>query len=138
MASDEAIERLRTAIHADPSVPGRAWRVFEPEGERELYLLVELGLPDAVVAVGTVDTNTGALSSHAELGGAGPHLSLTADDARRAAGLRPDADARLVWRPSRQSASPLYPLWQVTDGVSTAYVDMTGAVTPRLDPGGPG
>lgn len=49
--------------------------------------------------------------------------------------------ARLVWAPSRQSASMLYPLWEVRDADEEeppVFVDLAGRVWPAIEPGGPG
>lgn len=46
---------------------------------------------------------------------------------------------RLVWKPSRASLSPLYPLWQVSDSSGrSVYVDHTGHIWPQLLPASPG
>jgi hypothetical protein len=136
--AEAAIDRLRRAVGAGGADPGRAWPVYDPDGEQPLYFLVELGPPAAVIAVGAVDVRTGEVMSHARLPGSRAHVAIDAAAATRMAGMPAAARARLVWRPSRQSASPLYPLWQVRHGTRTVYVDLGGRVTPRLDPGGPG
>jgi hypothetical protein len=136
--AEAAIDRLRVAVGAGGADPGRAWPVYDPDGEQPLYFLVELGPPAAVIAVGAVDARTGEVMSHARLPGSRSHLAVDAEDAKRIAGMPAGAHARLVWRPSRQSASPLYPLWQVRHGTKAGYVDLGGRVTPQLDPGGPG
>ena len=60
------------------------------------------------------------------------------DHALRAAGAGVGATARLVWAPSKASLSPLYPLWEVTDGETLCYVDQNGRKWPKLEPAGPG
>ena len=62
---------------------------------------------------------------------------MTGEDARARAG-RAGAAVRLVWRPSRASRSPLYPIWEVKAGSDLVYVDMTGRVWQDLEAGGRG
>jgi hypothetical protein len=138
LTSDEALARARAALELEPSLHGDAWpvqRVDQTGG----YFLVVFGRPEAAVAVAAVDSETGELLSSARLAGIGPHFAVTAQEAVRRAGMSPEESAaRLVWRPSRQSRSPLYPLWEVREAGHTIYVDQQGATWPRLDAGGPG
>ncbi len=132
------LEAARTQLGLEEKIPGRAWWVHRPGHDLPSYAFVEFGLPSAVVAVAAVDPTTGQPTTSARLPGVAPHLSMNADEAVIAAGRRNGA-ARLVWAPSRQSASPLYPLWEVSgeDG-SVVYVDLGGRVWPSVEPGGPG
>lgn len=143
MTGDDAerlAERARLALGLPRNVPARGWMVWRPASEYTSHYLVEFGEPHAVIAVAAVDAETGALQSSARLPGSGPHVVVSDRDALALA-RRPDGRARLVWSPSRQSASPLYPIWEVhpADEMGEAvYVDMSGHVWPRLEPGGPG
>lgn len=138
LAALVAAARNGLALPADTAA--RAWWVYPPAGEEASYALVELGGTDGAVGVAAVERRTGALLSSARLPGQERHVALDEARALELAG-HPAGRARLVWAPSRQSASPLYPLWEVR-GTSTApgavYVDLGGRTWQRLDPGGPG
>jgi len=138
LTAEEVRERARAALEVEPTVPASAVRVHRLDVPGRSYYLVLFGRPDATTAVAAADADTGELLTWGRLSGTGPQLSLSAADAvRRAGGARGGA-ARLVWRPSRQSRSPLYPLWEVEAKRTHVYVDQAGTVWPRLDPGGPG
>jgi len=134
------VERARATLDLAPDTPARAWRVFPLSEATREYALVEFGERSAVVAVVAVDAQTGELLSSARLPGTGPHLAVGEASATGAAG-RSGTRVRLVWRPSRQSASPLYPLWEVSGSDPAeppVYVDHAGRVWPAIEPGGPG
>jgi hypothetical protein len=138
LTTDQALARARAAVGSDPSVPGRAWRVFAVDGEQPLYYLVVLGRPEAAIAAAAVDAASGELMSWAELPGAEAHPPLPGEEALRRAGMPESTLVRLVWAPSRQSRSQLYPVWQLRSGRRTRYVDQTGRIWADLEPGGPG
>jgi hypothetical protein len=134
------IEQARTALDIPESTPARAWAVHPASEAVRDYALVELGEPWAVVAVAAVDQATGQVLTSARLPGTGPHLRLGEVAALDAAG-RSGGRARLVWRPSRQSQSMLYPLWEVRgadEEEAPVYVDHAGSIWPAIEPGGPG
>lgn len=134
------IERARTALDIPEGTPARGWAVHPASEEVRDYALVELGEPSAVVAVAAVDSRTGDLLTWARLPGTGPHLRL-GEVAALDAASRPGGRARLVWRPSRQSQSMLYPLWEVRgphEEEAPVYVDHAGTVWPAIEPAGPG
>ena len=138
LTSEEALAKARSALKLEPSLRGDAWPVqrFDQEGG---YFLVVFGRPEASVAVAAVDCGNGELLSSARLAATGSHLTVTAQEATRRAGMSPEnSTVRLVWRPSRQSRSPLYPLWEVREAAHTLYVDQQGTTWPQLDEGGPG
>jgi hypothetical protein len=138
LATLVAAARHGLALPAD--TPARAWWVYPPAGEEAIYALVELGGTHGAVGVAAVERGTGSLLSSARLPGQERHVALDEARALELAG-HPAGHPRLVWAPSRQSASPLYPLWEVS-GTSTSpgavYVDLQGRTWQRLDPGGPG
>lgn len=135
--ADEAVAAARVRLDIAPDVAVRVWPVWPPEGPGPAYRLIEFGDPGAVVGIAAVDALGGQVMSSAHLPGTGPHLSLTKAEAVERAGLS-DAAARLVWSPSRQSRSPLYPIWEVRAGRELVFVDLQGNVWPALEPGGPG
>ena len=134
------IERARAALELSESTVARGWPVHPASESEPAYALVEFGEPSTVVAVAAVDPRTGEVLTSARLPGTGPHLQLGEAEAVAAVG-RPTGRARLVWQPSRQSRSMLYPLWEVRGVDETdmpVYVDQAGQIWSALEPGGPG
>ena len=134
------VAAARSAMGLPMETPARAWWVYPPEGEEPAYVLVELGAEDRAVGVAAVDHRNGSVMTSARLPGQRRHLALDEHRALRLAG-HPAGRVRLVWQPSRQSRSPLYPLWHVHGASGTpepVYVDQAGGTWPRLDRGGPG
>lgn len=138
LTSAEAIARARAAVGLGAAVTARAWRVRRLDRPGEAYFLVVFGDDKAAVGVAAVDAAKGEVGTSARLAGRGPHLTGDAAWAVRQAGLDPSARAELVWKPSRASRSPLYPLWEIDTARDRVYVDQQGAVWRRLDPPGPG
>jgi hypothetical protein len=133
-------DRARATLGLEEGVPARHWDVWRPVGSVVSHLLVEFGDPSAAIAVAAVDSTNGDVLSSARLPGQAPHIGVDEATALIAAG-RPGGRARLVWSPSRQSASPLYPLWEVRSASNSGepvYVDLAARVWPALEPGGPG
>jgi hypothetical protein len=135
---EEAILRAREALGLPASVSGQALRVDRLDARDSAYYLVLLapGGPERHVAL--IDAGTGALDQHAELtGGAGP-ITVNMEQAIAAAKLGGRPSARLVWRPSRASYSPLYPIWEVSSAGERRYVDQQGRLWDALPPSGRG
>ncbi|MGH3104478.1 MAG: hypothetical protein ACRDN6_10345 [Gaiellaceae bacterium] len=133
-----ALERARAELGIEASVNGEAELVDRIDEDGVAYFLIVFGEPTSSIAVAAIDRAGGGLLSSARLPGAGPHRSVNAAEAIERAGLEGSSTARLVWKPSRQSRSPLYPLWEVRAAEGTVYVDEQGRVWPELEPGGPG
>jgi hypothetical protein len=138
LTGDEASEGARVALGLDSSVPAFAWPVDRLDAPGGSYYLVLFGPLEASVAVAAVDAATGDVLTSARLSGSVPHLPLSKQEAAERAGLPTESVTRLVWQPSRQSRSLLYPLWEVRRGSRIAYVDRHGSRWPRLDPAGQG
>ncbi len=130
------MDAARTGLALPADTPARAWWVYPPASTEAAYALVELGAADRVVGIAAVERRTRALMSSARLPGQGTHVAVDEAAALELAG-DPAGRARLVWAPSRQSASPLYPLWEVR-GDNVLFVDLAGRTWPRLDVAGPG
>jgi hypothetical protein len=126
----EARERLGLARGA----PTATHVVEGLEGPGTDYYLIVFGEPGAAVGVATADAVTGELTSWAALPGTRAHLPLDGGEAIRVAGMPDGARARLVWRPSPASRSPLYPLWAVSTDDAVVYVDQQGQVSSSLEP----
>jgi len=63
--------------------------------------------------------------------GPGPLLPVDETAARAAAGL-PGGRARLTWRPSPASFTPLLPVWEIVGDQRQRWVDQTGKVWDTL------
>ena len=85
-----------------------------------------------------MDAVGGEVLSHASLPGSGPHLAVTALEARQQAGVTGIGTARLVWCPCRASFSILFPLWEVPTARGLVYIDQQGHLWTKLEAGGPG
>ncbi len=138
LTPEEAVERARQALNLEPLLEGRAWPVYPINGNDPSYFLVVLGPQSAAIAVAAIDADTAELQTSVRLNDTGPHLLISAEDAARRTELRSPSRPRLVWTPTRQSRSPLYPLWEVRQEAEIAYVDQQGTVWRYLEAGGPG
>jgi hypothetical protein len=128
---ERALEIARAATGVEPEVEGRALRVWQLDRRVAYYLVLFAGR-----AVAAVDIDRGEALSWAAT--ESRHLAIDEDEARRLAGADGAAEAELVWRSSKESRSPLYPLWAVRRGDATAYVDQQGGVSHELHPAGRG
>jgi hypothetical protein len=138
IAPKEAIQRARQALGLSPSVTGEALRVDRLDRPATAYYLVLLTPDERQRHIAVVDARTGALDQHAALTGSAAHLTVSMKEALAAVGLGADASARLVWRPSRASRSPLYPVWEISSESDRRYVDQQGQVWDVLPPTGRG
>lgn len=94
-----------------------------------------------VVLVAQVDAASGALSSVAVLPEPVDDVVISKERARSLVMARRglvSGDPQLVWRPCRESTSPLQPLYRVPIEGGAAYVAMDGTVHDRLTPLGKG
>jgi hypothetical protein len=133
-----AIERAREALSLANGIPGRAGYVARLDRPGTGYYLVCFGVENETIAVAAVDAVDGEVSSHASLQGSGPHLAVTAEEARRRADATGSGSLRLVWRPCRISFSMLFPFWEVTTARGVVYVDQQGRLWAELEAGGQG
>jgi len=128
----EAINIARKELGYDESTPGTAWLVRRLDKPSFFYFLVELGESNSVIAVATLDSETGKLGNYAILPGTGKHLILEKQSAIELAVGPEQAEAELVWMPSRVSKSPLYPFWRVVTSKGEKFVDQYGKITDKL------
>ena len=138
ISPDEAIRRAREALGLPASVSGRALRVERLDAPASPYYLILFAFGGRERHVAVIDAGTGALDQDAELTGSSGHLSVNMEQAIAVAGLGGRPSARLVWRPSRASQSPLYPLWEVSSDLERRYIDQQGQVWDVLPATGRG
>jgi len=110
----------------------------EPLGGGTPYYLVLAGTQEAPVAAAVVDARSAEIGISAKLSGATWPWLLSEDAAIARAGLAPPVRTRLVWAPCTASLSPLYPLWEVSNGAERIFVDNSGRRWPVLTRAGPG
>jgi len=133
----EGLSEARRRLGLDPGEPARTWEVARRGGEGPGFVLVVFGPGGAASGVASVDPASGEVLAHGRLPGRVPHTPMSAEDARRAAGVGAAAEARLVWDPTSASRSPFYPLWELRDGERTVWVDaVRGDVWSDLFPAG--
>lgn len=135
---EEAIARVRPRCDVHESVPGEVWFVRRLDRPSGSYLLVQLGSPEASLAVATVDPDSGAIGVHARLPGTARHMTVNAPRAVELAALGADATVEAVWMPCSLSKSPLYPFWRVAREGQVRFVDQQGGVADSLDTASPG
>ena len=138
LTTEQAIDEARAALGIAHSLSAQAWRVERLDRETSNYFLVTFNQGGSTVAVATVDSVTGGVDSRARLAGERPHVAIDAADAVFRAGAREGSSARLVWRPSKASLSPLYPVWRIRTNRGIVYVDLQGNVWQQLEKAGPG
>ena len=138
LSENEATTRARAALNLLDTVPGHAWHVRRLDREDDAYYLVVFGELDAAIAVVAVGAERGEVRTSARLPGRLPHLTIDAAQARARTNMGSDAQAELVWMPSRASRSPLYPLWEIQSGGRVVYVDHQGVTWVDLSEVGQG
>jgi len=111
------------------------------ESNRDYYL-VPWETKRGIILVANVDALSGEMSSAGLLPTPLPRLVMSADDARRVVETRlnqlPIGEPALVWRPCRESASPLQPFYQLPMRSGDVYVGVDGEVYRALTPFGMG
>jgi hypothetical protein len=133
-AKAEAIARARERLELSDGTPARAFLVSRRDPSRGAYYLVVLGDPSAALGLAVVDASSGEVTQWATLPGSAPHPLLDREAAIRRTGASSARRAQLVWRSSRASRSPLYPLWEIDTGDEVVYVDHAGQVWSSLEP----
>ena len=136
MTSDEAIARAREVL-AERAGVATATPVARLDGHPS-YWLVTIDDVEGTLAVAAIGEN-GELIGAGRPSRPGRHLIIDVALAREIAGVPPAAASRLVWFASRASASPLFPLWEVTRAGGPVWVAMDGTLfTARPGDAGPG
>jgi hypothetical protein len=136
MTSDEAIARAREVL-AERAGVATAMPVARLDGHPS-YWLVTIDDVEGTLAVAAIGEN-GELIGAGRPSGPGRHINIDAVRAREIARVPPTAASRLVWFASRASASPLFPLWEVTRAGAPVWIAMDGTLyTERPGDSGPG
>jgi hypothetical protein len=131
LAPADAIRRTRALFNLPETAAGVAHRVRRLDAPDAAYFIVQVG--DRVACL---DARTGDLASSAR--SSAPLVAIAREEALRRAGGGPRAAAELVWAPGALSLSMLDPVWAVTDGGVTRYVDQRGRTSSALDAKRPG
>lgn len=126
----EAVRLARQLLGLAQDEEGSAFLVHRLDDVDSDYFLVHVG--GQVVCLNAV---TGALMASAKA--TRSPLSLTREAAIQRA-QSAEAEARLVWLPSPASRSMFDPLWAVSEGGRTIYVDQRGKVWHGLPANRPG
>jgi hypothetical protein len=95
----------------------------------------ELGGQGAAVLVDAID---GSVMARAALERVERPWLIEKERAVEIADCKHAVEARLVWKPSRASRSPFYPIWEVSTASGRVWVDQSGRVWQELAPPGLG
>ena len=128
----EAIRQARRLLDLAEGDEGEAHLVRRLDAPAGSYYLVH-----AAGRLAALDAASGELMASAETSRS--TVTLSRDDAIARAGLAGDPQAGLAWAPSAASLSMFDPLWAVSAGGRTVYVDQRGKVwgeLPAKRPGG--
>lgn len=125
---DAAVALARAAVGAQEALPADAWPVRRLDRDA-YYVLVRLaraGEPGWLAAVdpGTGDVMTWAanMTGSTTVPALPPNLEVV-------------GNRELVWRPSLQSRSPLYPLLRLETSRGQVFVDLSGRICSDLSNG---
>ena len=136
-AAVEEAKRAMSATAGNPGTPMLVERIGPSGGD---YYLVPWEDAAAVVGVVQVDASSGKAASSATFPPRA-HLVTTPEEARKAAerlGLTVAGEPRLVWRPCREAASALLPLYAVRTSEGEVFVGAGEQVFRSLTPFGLG
>lgn len=106
------------------------------------YYLVPWIIEEGIALIVEVDASNGVMNSATPIPKPVPHLFLGPDEAMnivyRQFPQRMFGKPLLVWRPCRESTSPLQPLYEIPFESGVLYVGMDGSVFQSLTPLGLG
>jgi hypothetical protein len=121
---DAAAALARAAVGAPDGVPASVHPVRRLDRD-SAYVLVQLGRPGEPGWVAAVEPTTSDVMTWAS----NPSGASTVPTGHGHEGAW---DTELVWRPSAQSRSPLYPLLRVVTSHGELFVDLAGNVSTAL------
>jgi hypothetical protein len=135
--SEERAVRI-AANAAQVSGPPVATHIVERLDGQHPYFLVHFGELGGRGAAVMVDAMDGSVMARAAVERVEQPWLLKDDRAAEIANCGQPVETRLVWKPSRATRSPFYPLWEVSTASETVWVDQSGRVWRELAPPGPG
>ena len=124
---DAAAALARAAVGAADDVPVEALPVRRLDRDAS-YVLVRLGRPGEPGWIAAVDPAAADVMTWAS----NPSGASTVPGGEPGEVAGPGVDRELVWRPSAQSRSPLYPLLRLVTPEGERFVDLAGTVSTRL------
>ncbi len=135
--SEERAIRVAADAAQVPGLPAVAHLVKRLDGQHPYFLVHfgELGGRGAAVMVDAID---GSVMTRAAVERVEQPWLIQEERAVEIAGCAQPGEARLVWKPSRATRSPFYPLWEVSTASGRVWVDQSGRVWLKLTPAGPG
>ena len=125
---EAAVELARATVGVDESVPAEVFPVRRLDRDNT-YVLVQLGRPGEPGWVAAVDLDHSDVMTWAA-NASGESTIPTQRPPELASG-----DTELVWRPSRSSPSPLYPLLRISNDEGEWFIDLAGEVSTTLSDG---
>lgn len=135
--SEERAVRAAADAAQVPGLPAAAHFVERLDGQHP-YFLVHFGDLGGLGAAVMVDAIDGSVMARAGVERVEQPWLIKEERAVEIAGCVQPVEARLVWKPSRATRSPFYPLWEVSTASGRVWVDQSGRVWRELTPAGPG
>lgn len=135
-----AVEEAKRAMGATAGKPGMPLLVERIDQSGGDYYLVPWEAAAGVIGVVQVDASSGKTAASATFP-VREHLLMTPEEAAKSAerlGATVAGEPRLVWRPCREAASALLPLYAVPTREEEVFVDVAGRVFRSLTPFGLG
>jgi hypothetical protein len=140
--TDERISEERAiAVAAEAAqisgLPATAHLVQRLDGQHP-YFLVHIGQPGGRGATVMVDALDGSVMARAAVERVEQPWLMKDERAVEISGYAQPVEARLVWKPSRATRSPFYPLWEISTASERVWVDQSGRLWTELTSAGPG
>ncbi len=137
ISSEQAQKIAATVAHTQAGVTVTVDVIERLDGGDPYYLVIfgDAGSSGAIV---TIDMLRGHISSSAKLQRVERPWVLDKEKAVEIAGCKQALAAKLVWKASRATLSPFYPLWEITCEAGVVYIDRSGKLWRQLLPAGPG
>jgi len=134
ISEERAISVAADAVQVPvPGLPAAAQLVERLDGQHP-YFLVHFGGSGGWGAAVMVDAMDGSVMERATVERVERPWLIDRERAIEIAGCIKPGEARLVWKPSRATRSPFYPLWEVSTASGRVWVDQSGKVWRELTP----
>lgn len=125
---EAAVTLARATVGVDESVPAKTFPVRRLDRD-STYVLVQLGEPEQPGWVVAVDVDQREVMTWAA-NESGESMVPTSRPPALSAG-----EPEWVWRPSRSSPSPLYPLQRISNSEGEWFIDLAGVVSTTISDG---